>query len=35
MLHTEMQDKLPYVIGGCEETTTGIVRLRAMAAADR
>ena len=30
MLHTEMQDELPYVIGGCEETTTGIVRLAAM-----
>ena len=30
MLHTEMQDELPYVIGGCEETTTGIVRLTAM-----
>ena len=31
MLHTEMQDKLSHVIGGCEETTTGIIRLRAMA----
>ncbi|MCR5585978.1 MAG: adenosylhomocysteinase [Lachnospiraceae bacterium] len=30
MLHTEMQDKVQYVIGGCEETTTGIVRLKAM-----
>ncbi len=30
MLHTEMQEELPYVIGGCEETTTGIVRLVAM-----
>jgi len=30
MLHTEMQDKIQYVIGGCEETTTGIMRLRAM-----
>lgn len=30
MLHTEMRDKIPYVIGGCEETTTGIIRLRAM-----
>ena len=30
MLHTELQDELPYVIGGCEETTTGIVRLTAM-----
>ena len=35
MLHTKMQDKLQYVIGGCEETTTGIIRLRAMAAADQ
>lgn len=33
MLHTRMQDKIPYVIGGCEETTTGILRLRAMDAA--
>ena len=31
MLHTELQDELPYVIGGCEETTTGIIRLTAMA----
>lgn len=31
MLHTKMQDKLQYVIGGCEETTTGIIRLIAMA----
>ena len=30
MLHTEMRDQLPYVIGGCEETTTGIIRLKAM-----
>ena len=30
MLHTELQDELQYVIGGCEETTTGIVRLVAM-----
>ena len=30
MLHTEMTDELPYVIGGCEETTTGIIRLTAM-----
>ena len=30
MLHTQMQDELPYVIGGCEETTTGIIRLMAM-----
>lgn len=31
MLHTQMQECLPYVIGGCEETTTGIIRLMAMA----
>lgn len=31
MLHTKMQDKIKYVIGGCEETTTGIIRLIAMA----
>ncbi len=30
MLHTEMPGELQYVIGGCEETTTGIVRLIAM-----
>ena len=30
MLHTQLQDELQYVIGGCEETTTGIVRLIAM-----
>lgn len=35
MLHTQMTDELAYVIGGCEETTTGIMRLRAMAAEDR
>ena len=31
MLHTELTDELKYVIGGCEETTTGIIRLNAMA----
>lgn len=31
-LHTVRQDVLSGVIGGCEETTTGIHRLRAMAA---
>ena len=30
MLHTELTDELQYVIGGCEETTTGIIRLHAM-----
>lgn len=29
-LHTKHQDKLGKVIGGCEETTTGIIRLHAM-----
>ena len=31
-LHTKYQDKLPNIIGGTEETTTGVVRLAAMAA---
>ncbi|MBQ9032253.1 MAG: adenosylhomocysteinase [Parasporobacterium sp.] len=30
MLHTQMPEEIPYVLGGCEETTTGILRLRAM-----
>jgi len=30
-IHTKRQDLIPYVIGGCEETTTGVIRLRAMA----
>lgn len=29
-LHTERQDMLPEILGGCEETTTGIHRLKAM-----
>ena len=29
-LHTKRRDALPKVIGGCEETTTGIIRLDAM-----
>ncbi len=33
MLHTKRTDLLPEVYGGCEETTTGIVRLKAMAKA--
>ena len=32
MMHTKFKDYLPYVLGGCEETTTGIHRLKAMAA---
>lgn len=30
MMHTEFVDLIPNVIGGCEETTTGIIRLNAM-----
>ncbi|HML16023.1 MAG TPA: adenosylhomocysteinase [Bryobacteraceae bacterium] len=30
-LHTKRKDLLPNVIGGTEETTTGVIRLRAMA----
>jgi adenosylhomocysteinase len=30
MMHTEFIDLIPQVIGGCEETTTGIIRLEAM-----
>ncbi|MGD8554877.1 MAG: adenosylhomocysteinase [Anaerolineales bacterium] len=30
-LHKERQDSLPEVVGGTEETTTGVIRLRAMA----
>ena len=32
-LHKEFPQLVPNVIGGCEETTTGILRLKAMAAA--
>ncbi len=35
MLHTKLTDELQYVIGGCEETTTGIIRLQAMAKEDK
>ena len=31
-LHTKHPDKLAKMIGGCEETTTGVIRLRAMEA---
>ncbi len=31
-LHKERRDLLPHIIGGTEETTTGVIRLRAMAA---
>ena len=33
MLHKERKDQLPEVMGGTEETTTGVIRLRAMAEA--
>lgn len=29
-LYSKHQDQLPGVIGGCEETTTGVIRLKAM-----
>ena len=32
MMHARYRDLIPGVIGGCEETTTGIKRLKAMAA---
>ena len=32
LIHNAYPQLLPNVIGGCEETTTGIIRLRAMAA---
>ncbi|MCX7836218.1 MAG: adenosylhomocysteinase [bacterium] len=31
LLHKDYPDKVSKVIGGCEETTTGVIRLRAMA----
>lgn len=35
MMHTQYRHLLGGVLGGCEETTTGILRLKAMAAADK
>lgn len=35
LLHTELAHLAPGVIGGCEETTTGVIRLRALEAEDR
>ena len=32
LIHNEYRELLPTVLGGCEETTTGIIRLQAMAA---
>ena len=31
LMHTELKDHLPHIKGGCEETTTGLHRLRGMA----
>lgn len=31
IIHTEKRDLIPGIIGGTEETTTGVIRLRAMA----
>ncbi len=33
MMHTKYTELIPGVIGGCEETTTGVIRLKAMDAA--
>lgn len=33
LMHTEFRELIPGVIGGCEETTTGIMRLRRLDAA--
>jgi len=30
LLHQERTELLPHIMGGCEETTTGIIRLKAM-----
>lgn len=30
LIHKEYPELIPHIIGGCEETTTGIVRLKAM-----
>jgi len=30
LLHTSRTELLPHVMGGCEETTTGVIRLKAM-----
>lgn len=30
LIHTEYKDLIPDIIGGCEETTTGIIRLKSM-----
>ena len=35
MVHNHMPELIPNIIGGCEETTTGIIRLEAMAKAGK
>ena len=30
LLHTSRKELLPHIMGGCEETTTGVLRLKAM-----
>lgn len=30
LLHTELKEQAPEVLGGCEETTTGVMRLRSL-----
>ena len=35
MLHTQRRELLPKILGGSEETTTGVHRLRALAAQDK
>lgn len=30
LLHTKRKELLPHIMGGCEETTTGVLRLKAM-----
>ena len=32
LTHTKLREIIPDIIGGCEETTTGVIRLNAMAA---
>ncbi len=35
MLHTKKTELLEHVVGGCEETTTGVIRLRSLAEAGK
>ena len=34
IMHTKLTHLIPNVIGGCEETTTGVIRLNSMAVAE-